>query len=44
MKFGGLMNNYQEEDGSDEFPADPPVDTGSKSSHLFDIVTEAVDT
>jgi len=39
-----VRRDHQEEDGSDEFPADPPVNTGSESRHLFDIATEAIDT
>ena len=43
-KFAGLMNNYQEEDGSNDFPADLPVNTGSESRHVSDVATDAIDT
>lgn len=38
-----FRNLYHEKDGSDELPTNSPVDSWAKTSHGFDILTEAID-
>lgn len=38
-----VQQAHQKEAGADKLPAQPPVSAGPVANHLFDIITEAID-